>query len=199
MPRINLLPWREEQRRERKMQFLVALGGAAVAAGVVTLASYGAFSSMISSQESRNDRLKMEIAELDKQIEKINDLEQQKKKFIDRMQIIEKLQRSRPEVVHLFDQLVKTLPDGVFLTEIKQTDKRLKITGVAQSSTRVSAFMRAIDGSEWLKNPELEVVATKKGELLGSTFTLYAEQVSTVQDDSGDASQTATRVASAAR
>ena len=94
-----------------------------------------------------------------------------------RMDIVEKLQRSRPEVVHLFDQLARTVPDGLYLSAIKQTDKRLEIKGVAQSSTRVSAFMRNIDASEWLDNPELEVVETQKGNTLGSDFTLFANQV----------------------
>jgi type IV pilus assembly protein PilN len=93
------------------------------------------------------------------------------------MEIIQKLQRSRPEVVHLFDQLVKTLPDGVYLTSVKQSEKRLELKGLAQSSTRVSAFMRNIDDSEWLDKPELEVVETKKDAALGSEFTLFANQV----------------------
>jgi type IV pilus assembly protein PilN len=94
-----------------------------------------------------------------------------------RMEIIEKLQRSRPEVVHLFDQLVRTLPDGVYLTSIKQNEKRLEFKGIAQSSTRVSAFMRNIDASDWMDAPDLEVVETKKDSALGSDFTLFATQV----------------------
>jgi type IV pilus assembly protein PilN len=183
MPRINLLPWREEQRKERKLAFLVALGGAAIAALVATFGVNLYFSSLISSQESRNTRLNAEIRELDKQIEKINSLEEQKQKFISRMQIIEKLQRSRPEIVHVFDQLVRTLPDGAYLTSVKQTGTRLKIQGVAQSSTRVSTFMRNIDASQWLRNPELEVVETTTGKTVGSNFTLFADQVSTLADD----------------
>ena len=103
MPRINLLPWREQQRRERKLAFFVALGGAAGLAAVVATIAYLLLGSMIDAQEQRNTRLRSQIKVLDKQIEQINDLEQQKQKFISRMQIIEKLQRSRPEVVHLFD------------------------------------------------------------------------------------------------
>jgi type IV pilus assembly protein PilN len=184
MPRINLLPWREEQRKERKLAFLVALGGAAVAALVAAFGVNLYFSSVISGQESRNERLNVEIRELDKQIEKINSLEEQKQKFIARMQIIEKLQRSRPEIVHVFDQLVRTLPDGAYLTSVKQTATRLKIQGVAQSSTRVSTFMRNIDASQWLRNPELEVVESKTGgQSIGSNFTLSAEQVSTLADE----------------
>ncbi len=133
MPRINLLPWRAEQRREKKTRFLIALGGAALAACAVAFIGYLTFDSMISSQEERNQRLRTEIAELDKQIEKINSLEQEKNRFIARMDIIEKLQRSRPEIVHVFDELAKTVPDGTYLTGVTQAEKRLKLEGVAQS------------------------------------------------------------------
>ena len=190
MPRINLLPWREEQRRERKLHFMVALGGATVVALALAFVAYLMMGSMISSQQARNDRLRLEIRHLDKQIEEINSLESSKQKFIARMEIIETLQRSRPEIVHVFDEIVRTLPDGVYLTGIKQVDKRLKFEGVAQSSTRVSALMRNIDASEWLKSPELEVVESKKGEALGSTFKLAADQVTHVGDED---SKTATK------
>jgi type IV pilus assembly protein PilN len=183
MPRINLLPWREQQRKERKLALGVALGGAAVAAALVTLGANLFYNSLISAQEERNELLQAEIRELDKQIERINTLETQKQNFIARMQIIEKLQRSRPEVVHLFDELVRTIPDGTYLTLLEQNKARLKIQGVAQSSTRVSTFMRNIDASEWLRNPELEVIETKSGQTLGASFTLFADQVSTLAED----------------
>ncbi|GMU69505.1 MAG: hypothetical protein AMXMBFR37_18370 [Steroidobacteraceae bacterium] len=183
MPQINLLPWRAEQRKERKLAFLVALGGGTFAAMLATFVIYLMFSSLISGQQQRNEKLKGEIATLDKQIEEINNLEAQKQRFISRMEIIEKLQRSRPEIVHVFDELVRTLPDGTFLTGVKQTDRRLKLDGVAQSSTRVSTFMRNIDKSQWLRNPELAVIETKKDQALGSTFTLYANQVSVADED----------------
>jgi type IV pilus assembly protein PilN len=185
MPRINLLPWRNEERKERKLAFFVAIGGATVAAAVVAFAGWLMLNSMIESQNQRNERLRAEIRLLDKQIEEINNLESAKQKFIARMEIIEKLQRSRPEIVHLFDEIVKQLPDGVYLTAVKQTDKKLRFDGVAQSSTRVSAFMRNIDGSEWMRNPDLEIVQSSSG---GSGFTLYAEQVSTVSEDAAKGS-----------
>jgi type IV pilus assembly protein PilN len=179
MPRINLLPWREEQRKERKLAFLVALGVAVLAAMVTTFAAYLMFDSMISGQQRRNQTLRAAIKQLDKQIEEINSLETEKQRFIARMEVIEKLQRSRPGIVHVFDEIVKTLPDGVYLTGVTQVsagaNKRLKFEGVAQSSTRVSSFMRNIDASEWLRNPELEVVQTNKGP--GSSFTLTADEV----------------------
>jgi type IV pilus assembly protein PilN len=178
MPRINLLPWRDAQRKERKLAFTVALGVSALAAGVTAFAVYLAFGSMIEAQEARNERLRTEIKAVDKQIEEINNLESAKQKFIARMTIIEQLQRSRPEIVHVFDEIVRTLPDGVYLTGVKQNSAKLRFEGIAQSSTRVSSFMRNIDGSDWLKNPELEVVQTSKGTSMGgSSFTLTAEEV----------------------
>src|SRR5262245_5043308 len=176
MPRINLLPWRNEERKERKLKFLVALGAAAVAAFAVAGVGYMMMDSMVSAQEARNDRLKSEIEELDKQIEKINSLEADKARFIARMDVIEKLQRSRPEIVHVFDEIAKQLPDGVYLTGIQQTGTRIKFEGVAQSSTRVSAFMRNIDGSSYLKNPELDIVETKRNDASGASFVLFADQ-----------------------
>jgi len=184
MPRINLLPWREEQRRERKLHLAIAFGGATVVAAIFAFVAYLMLGSMISSQQTRNERLRLEIRRLDKQIEEINSLESAKQKFIARMEIIEKLQRSRPEIVHLFDQIVHVIPDGTYLTSVKQTDRRLKFEGVAQSSTRVSTLMRNIDSSEWLSHPELEVIeVNKKNEALGSTFKLSADQVSHVDAD----------------
>ena len=181
MPRINLLPWREAQRKERKLAFLVALGVAVLAAMVSTFAVYLMYDSMIAGQQRRNQTLRAQIKLLDKQIEEINSLESSKQKFIARMEIIEKLQRSRPEIVHVFDEIVRTLPEGVYLTGVKQTGMKLKFDGVAQSSTRVSSFMRNIDGSQWLRNPELEVVKQEKTS--GSSFTLTADEVTTSGPD----------------
>jgi type IV pilus assembly protein PilN len=190
MPRINLLPWREEQRKERKLAFLVSLGVAVLAAMVTTFAAYLMFDSMVSGQQRRNQTLRSQIKLLDKQIEEINSLESEKQRFIARMEVIEKLQRSRPGIVHVFDEIVKTLPDGVYLTGVQQVNagasKRLKFEGVAQSSTRVSSFMRNIDASEWLRNPELEVVQTSKGP--GSSFTLTADEVAGAQEEPGKSS-----------
>ena len=176
MPRINLLPWRDEERKERKLKFLVALGAAAVAAFLTAFVGYLLMDSMVSAQIARNEELNQEIAELDKQIEKINSLEADKARFIARMEVIEKLQRSRPEIVHVFDEIAKQIPDGVYLTAITQTGGRLKFEGIAQSSTRVSAFMRNIDASNYLKDPELDVVETKKNNVAGASFVLFAQQ-----------------------
>ena len=178
MPRINLLPWREQERKDRRRQFLVASGGAVAAAIAVMGLGKLMYSGWIDAQTEKNNYLKKEIGKLDEQITDILDLETRKKRLVDRMAIIEKLQRSRPEVVHLFDEVVKTVPDGVYLTNVKQTGKKLEIHGVAQSSTRVSTFMRSIDASQWLTNPVLEVVETAQNSPTGgSSFTLYAETV----------------------
>jgi type IV pilus assembly protein PilN len=183
MPRVNLLPWREQQRKERKLAFTVGLGAATLASMVAAFAAYLWMGSMIDDQQQRNTLLKVEIGKLDRQIEEINNLEAQKQKFISRMQIIEKLQRSRPEIVHVFDTLVRVMPDGTYLTSVTQTGQRLKIHGVAQSSTRVSSLMRNIEASDWLARADLEVVEVKKENSFGSDFTLNADQITTLTDD----------------
>jgi type IV pilus assembly protein PilN len=185
MPRINLLPWREQQRKERKLAFTVGVFGALLGAAVVSFIGYLYFGSLIEAQQHRNDSLRAEITTLDRQIEEINRLDAEKQKFIARMQIIEKLQRSRPEIVHVFDTFVRTIPDGTYLTSITQSGARFKIQGVAQSATRVSALMRNIASSQWLKEPELDVVEDKKANSLGSEFTLFADQVTSLSDDTG--------------
>ncbi len=176
MPRINLLPWREVERKRKRQEFGVAAGAAVLLAVLTGFVLRWQYSSIIDDQNERNQYLKDEIVQVDKQIVEILDLEQQKQRLQSRIQVIEQLQRSRPEVVHLFDQMVRLLPDGVYLTSIRQTDRRIQIKGVAESSTRVSAFMRNIDGSEWLQDPALEIVETKGTGDAGASFTLYANQ-----------------------
>jgi type IV pilus assembly protein PilN len=184
MPRINLLPWREQQRKERKLAFLVGLGAATAVALLAIVVSYLWIGSMIDGQHGRNALLRNEIGALDRQIQEINNLEAQKQQFIARMQIIEKLQRSRPEIVHIFDAITRAVPDGIFLNDVTQTGKRFKFHGIAQSHTRVSSFMRNIETSTWLGKPELEVIETKKdSSATGSDFTLYAEQAVSAADD----------------
>jgi type IV pilus assembly protein PilN len=178
MPRINLLPWREQERKVRRREFMIAAAGAGVAAFLFALGGKLMYSSWIDTQVDKNNYLKKEIGKLDEQITDILDLENRKQRLVARMDIIEKLQRSRPEIVHLFDEVVKAVPDGVYLTQVKQTGKKLEIHGVAQSSTRVSTFMRSIDASQWLDNPVLEVVETAQNSPTGgSSFTLFAETV----------------------
>ena len=177
MPRINLLPWRDTERKRKRQEFYLSLGAALVTAALVVLVGRWQMSSAIAHQEKRNDVLKTEIAELDKQIQEILGLENQKRRLLARMEIIETLQRSRPEIVHVLDELVRIIPEGVYLSYLKQTGSRFEMRGVAQSSTRVSAFMRNIDSSEWLSDPALRIVETKgSGVGRGAEFTLFANQ-----------------------
>ena len=175
MPRINLLPWREAERKRKRQEFYLSLGAALATAALVTLLGQWQMNSAIKHQQARNDYLTGEIALLDKQIEEINGLDAQKQRLLARMEIIETLQRSRPEIVHIFDEIVRVLPEGVYLTYLRQSGTRFELRGVAQSSTRVSSFMRNIDASEWLAEPTLQIVQTNtKGT--GSEFTLFANQ-----------------------
>jgi type IV pilus assembly protein PilN len=186
MPRINLLPWREEERQRRQREFGMAIGGAVLAAVAVVMLMMLAYSQMISGQERRNARLTEEINELQRSIEEIDGLERQKERLLARMEIIDQLQKSRPEVVHLFDELVRQLPEGVYLTSIKQNGSRLEIRGVAQSSTRVSALMRQIDASGWLANPEVErVQTTTSGASRQAEFVVFASQRSDADGEDG--------------
>lgn len=175
MPRINLLPWREQQREERKKSFGVGMFGAFVGAMAVAAVAWLMISQMLDAQRSRNNLLRSEITELDRRIEEINTLEQQKQQHIARMQIIETLQRSRSEIVHVFDTFPRIIPDGVYLTSLQQSDKRFRINGVTQSATRVSNFMRAIEASEWLTFNGLDIVQTARGSGQSSNFVLNAE------------------------
>ena len=187
MPRINLLPWREQERKVRRREFLVALGAAAFAAVIFVLGGKLLYSSWIDSQTAKNNLLKKEIVKLDAQIADIQDLENRKQRLVARMEIIEKLQRKRPEIVHQFDELVRTVPEGVYLTSIKQSGNKLEIKGVAQSSTRVSTFMRNIDSSAWMDNPVLQVVeAAKDSATGGSSFTLFTDTVGVNLEGGGE-------------
>jgi type IV pilus assembly protein PilN len=186
MPRINLLPWREQERKVRRREFLVASGGAVLAAVVLIGVGKLMYASWTDAQLAKNELLKKEIVKLDAQIADIQDLENRKQRLVARMEIIEKLQRKRPEIVHLFDELVKTVPDGVYLTQLKENGNRLEIRGVAQSSTRVSTFMRNIDASVWMDNPQLQVVESAQNSSTGgSSFTLFSDTVGVNLEDGG--------------
>ena len=199
MPSINLLPWRQALRQRRRKEFLFGIVGAVVLAGIITLIANFVVSSMIDAQNRRNELLKAEIAQLDKAIEQILALEEQKARMISRMQVIDTLQASRPEVVKLFDQFVSTLPEGVYLTSIKQSGKKIEFNGVAQSSTRVSALMRNIDASETLSQPELKVIQTGSNAGPGAQFTLYASQRSVTDEAAGTPAKRTARAAKAVK
>ena len=183
MPRINLLPWREAERKKRQKDFLVALAGAMIAGGAVVMLTMVAFNQMIDGQIQRNQRLEAEIAELEKSITEIDDLERQKERLLARMEIIEQLQRIRPEIVHLFDEMTRQVPEGVYLNGMTQQGTNVEIKGVAQSSTRVSALMRQTDQSDWLTDPSVtRVETTENGPARQAEFVVTLRQTSPKSD-----------------
>jgi len=198
MPRINLVPWREAERKRKRQEFGVAFVAALLFAGVIAFVVNWQMQSAIDEQQSRNAYLKDEIATLDKQIAEILDLDKRKQALRARIQVIEQLERSRPEIVHVFDQLVRTLPDGVYLTQVKQTERKLQLKGMAQSSTRVASYMRNIDSSEWLTEPSLDILETKGGGDAGSDFTLNANQKNPQLPATDDQPQAKAKVAQGA-
>ncbi|GAP66115.1 Tfp pilus assembly protein PilN [Mizugakiibacter sediminis] len=154
MARINLLPWRAERRKQREREFYMQLGIAAAAAVVVLLWVFW-MGARIDNQNERNAYLQDEIKQLDAKIAEIKDLERTRSRLLARKQIIEQLQANRSQMVHLFDELVKTIPDGVRLTGLKQTGDQLSLEGVAQSNAAVATYMRNIEASPWLGHADL--------------------------------------------
>jgi len=187
MAHINLLPWREELRKRKLQEFAVTAGLSAVAGGLLVLLAHMQVASMISSQNQRNQFLETEIAELDKKIDKIKELEKTKTALLARMDIIQQLQRSRPQSVHLMDELVHTLPDGVYLQKIAQQGNALTLSGIAQSNARVSAYMRNIDNSHWMGDPKLDVIETKDDKTRrNAEFVLRANQIDDTEKKDGE-------------
>jgi type IV pilus assembly protein PilN len=176
MPRNNLLPGRAAARKRKRQEFGVGALVAIVVAGVITFLVYLQMGAAVSTQKERNQYLNDEIAKLDKQITEILALEEEKRRLKARIDVIEKLELSRPEIVHVFDQLVRTIPDGINLTSVKQTERKLQLKGLAQSSTRVASYMRNIEASEWLTDPALDILETKGATEGNSEFTLNATQ-----------------------
>ena len=161
MARINLLPWRDAERRRRQRELAIAAG---LAVGLVVLAGLGVrfqIAAMIDSQNERNARLDQEIAKLNVRIKEIEKLEETKASLLARMNVIQQLQESRPEIVHLFDELVASIPEGVYVTRVSQSGNRVEVEGRAQSNARVSAFMRSIQASPWIGDPQLLVIENK--------------------------------------
>jgi len=173
MIRINLLPHRAEKRRARQVQF-AALGVISVALGALLVGFvHVAITTQISYQERRNGYLKQEIAVLDKQIDEIRKLREQTQSLLVRKDAVEKLQSDRSDVVHLLDQMLRILPDGVYLKTLKQTGNKINLAGYAQSNARISTLMRAVEDSPWLDSPALvEIRASSAGGARVSEFTL---------------------------
>lgn len=186
MAHINLLPWREERRQELRKEFLVVLAGTAVFALLVLLVANRVFSGWIDNQNNRNAYIQRNIDELNNQVKEIKELEAKRRQLLDRMKVIQDLQGTRPLVVHVFDELVRTLPDGVFYQSLARTDKKIEIAGFAESNNRVSSLMRQMDKSEWFKNPNLtSVMAAPEYGDQASAFKMAVEIISP-DDQQGD-------------
>ena len=177
MATINLLPWRETQRAQRKKEFIYQIIGMIIATALGLLYWHLFVQQMIDHQNNRNAFMKAEIAVVDKKIEEIKDLEKRRAQLIARMNVIQDLQISRPQVVHLFDELVSTIPEGAYLVNLGQKGNKVTVDGRAQSNARVSAYMRNIDGAEWMGNSLLNVIkSSDKTDTGMSHFTLVAKQ-----------------------
>ena len=184
MARINLLPWREEQRKEHQRQFLTMLGLSVVLMVLIIAAIHLQYARAISVQNSRNSFLQTHITKVEQQIAEIKRIETDKQRLLDRIEKIQILQRNRPEIVHLFDAIVRVLPEGVYITTLTQKGKTLTIEGKAQSNARVSALMRAIDKSDWMSNPVLDVIQKEnKADSKDRTFKLRANQFSRIAEN----------------
>lgn len=179
MARINLLPWRVERRKQRQKEFGMMLGMAALGGVLASLLLLFWYNARIDNQNARNTYLREQITQVDAQIKEIEALDKQKDRLLARKQVIEELQANRSQMVHLFDSLVRTLPDGVSLTSIKQEGQTLTLGGRSQSNARVSTYMRNLEGSGWMTRPELNIIEAKEGNPgLPFEFTLQVQLAS---------------------
>jgi len=181
MAHINLLPWRENLRAQRKREFGVMTLVFVLLTGLALWGWLQYNESLIDHQKKRNKFLESEIAKVDEQIKEIKNLEKTRKQLISRMKVVANLQSSRPQIVHLFDELVTTLPDGVFLTSVSQNGKNVSVQGRSESNARVSAYMRGVEVSPWLASPQLRIIEQKgkgKDKTQGAnTFAMGMRQV----------------------
>jgi type IV pilus assembly protein PilN len=189
MARINLLPWRAERRKQRQKEFTLMLGAAAVGAALLAFGINFYYGLQIDGQTERNAFVEAEIAKVETQIKEIEELEKTKGRLLARKEVIEKLQASRSQMVHLFDSLVRTIPDGVVLTSIKQDDQLLTLEGRSQSNARVSTYMRNLEGAGWMTKPELSIIEAKgedKGLPYAFTLQVTLANPNAPKDTDGD-------------
>ncbi|HLS83588.1 MAG TPA: PilN domain-containing protein [Arenimonas sp.] len=189
MARINLLPWRAERRKQRQQEFFAMLG---LAAGIGVLVSFLVvmyYNGQIEGQMQRNQYLRDQITLVDQQIKEIEELDKKKANLLKRKQVIEDLQASRSQMVHLFDQLVRTIPEGVRLNSIKQAGQQLTLEGQAQSNARVSSYMRNLEESGWMANPDLTIIEAKGDDRgLPNMFSLKVRlQTPKAEEEGADA------------
>ncbi|MDF2446321.1 MAG: pilN [Moraxellaceae bacterium] len=159
MAKINLLPWRQELRKQRQQEFVAILMAVSMVAVALVLFAHMALSKQVSDQEERNQYIKAEIGKLDGQIQEIDALQKRREELLSRMKVIQDLQGRRPVIVRIFDEVVRVLPDGVYLTSLERRGDGFSLTGIAESANQVSNLMRNLDASPWFKSPQLSTVA----------------------------------------
>jgi len=164
MAKINLLPWRENLRKQRQQHFMLALGATVVVAALLVLAANFFMNQQISGQENRNEYLRGEIRKLERDIQRIEELEEVRENLIARKNVIEQLQSSRNLMVHLFNQMAQTVPEGITLNSVRQNNEQLTLVGTSESETRVSDYMRNIESAEWLSQTQLNIVERAESE-----------------------------------
>lgn len=179
MAKINLLPWREAYRAEKKKEFVTLLGIVLIFAGVVALGWDRVVNNQIDTQYSRNELLKGEIAKLDKEVAEIEELSKRRQNLLDRIKVIQEIQGNRPEIVKIYDEFVRAVPDGVYFTEMVRTGESISLVGYAKSNSRVSVLMRRLDASYKFTEPNLTKV--EANEMLGENGSQFEMQVKIVQ------------------
>ncbi|NVK23020.1 MAG: PilN domain-containing protein [Kangiellaceae bacterium] len=183
MANINLLDWREELRQERQKEFFITLGLMAILAALIWFLVHTVMASRIENQQNRNNYLQTEIRQLDRQIKEINELEKQRESLIARMNVIQDLQQSRPEVVRMFDELVRVVPEGINIRTLERKSAGLTFVGEGESNPRISEFMRQLDASERLQSKDLQNVSKQNKGIPSQSFTLLAQQVIPAQEE----------------
>lgn len=190
MARINLLPWRVERRKQRQKEFTAMLGAAALGAVLLSFLIVNYYNRQIDGENTRIAYVKDQIAKVDQQIKEIEELDQKKAKLLARKEVIEQLQANRSQMVHLFDSLVRTIPDGVVLTSLKQDGEKLTLEGRSQSNARVSTYMRNLEGAGWMTKPELSIIEAKGGDDPGLPYvyrlTVTLANPNAPKDSDGD-------------
>ena len=176
MTTINLLPWREARRKQQQQDFVIMLAVAAVLGALVFFGWNSVVDGKVDNQRNRNSYIERELSQLDQQIKEISELERRREELISRMNVIQDLQNNGPYIVYMFDQLVKTLPDGVYYTSIERRGGVFTISGIADSNNRISALMRNLNDSPWFKDPDLRTVAAAAGDAQANTFSLTVSQ-----------------------
>ena len=190
MARINLLPWRVERRKQRQKEFTAMLGVAALGAVVLSFLLVNYYNRQIDGENTRIAYVKDQIAKVDQQIKEIEALDQKKAKLLARKEVIEQLQANRSQMVHLFDSLVRTIPDGVVLTSLKQDGDKLTLEGRSQSNARVSTYMRNLEGAGWMTKPDLSIIEARAGDDPGLPYafnlTVTLANPNAPKDTNGD-------------